>query len=73
MPEDTISPTLRHRPRTLAETANELCIELRTARNILGDWGAGIRTSKISREMALACLYSAREGINELIAEIKGA
>ena len=56
----------------MAEDANDLMRDVRLARDAFFDWRGGIRTPKLARNAALACLRSAREGIDALIAEIEG-
>jgi hypothetical protein len=68
----TTADTMPRDPLAMAETANDLMVEIGDARSMLGQWAAGIRTPRIAREMALACLHSAREGIDELIRELAG-
>lgn len=58
-------------PLAQAEDANEIAIDARCARDALARIAAGIGTTG-SRVAALACLRSARTGIDALIQDIEG-
>lgn len=59
-------------PLELAAVTNEAVRDLELARTALADWGAGTRAPLHARLGALACLSSARETIDQLMAELEG-